>query len=59
MTVTCVVCGTVADDTDTIPLGWSMSTSERGPERARVFTCPSCVRENVRSIEAKLDEAWW
>ncbi|HTN78425.1 MAG TPA: hypothetical protein VMK16_02030 [Acidimicrobiales bacterium] len=55
MTVTCVVCGTVADDPETVPLGWSMSTSERGKE----FTCPRCVRENVRSIEAKLDEAWW
>ena len=56
MTVTCVVCGAVVDaDADAIPLGWSMSTSERG----KVLTCPKCVREHVRSIEAKLDESWW
>jgi hypothetical protein len=56
MIVTCVVCGTVADaDSESIPLGWSMSASERG----KVLTCPQCVRDNVRSIEAKLDEAWW
>jgi hypothetical protein len=51
----CSMCGTpVTGDAD-IPLGWSLSTSERG----RVLTCPQCVRDNVRSIEAKLDEAWW
>jgi predicted RNA-binding Zn-ribbon protein involved in translation (DUF1610 family) len=55
MAITCVVCGTVADSDADVPLGWSMSTSDRG----KVFTCPQCVRENVRSIEAKLDEAWW
>ena len=54
MNVACVVCGAVVD-ADAIPLGWSMSTSDRG----KVFTCPKCVREHVRSIEAKLDEAWW
>jgi len=56
MAVTCILCGTLGDaDSEAAPLGWSMSTSERG----KVFTCPQCVRENVRSIEAKLDEAWW
>ncbi len=57
MAVTCVLCGTVAETEapDEIPLGWSLSTSPRG----RVLTCPKCVREHVRSIEAKLDESWW
>ena len=55
MAITCVVCGAVADGDADVQLGWSMSTSDRG----KVFTCPRCVRENVRSIEAKLDEAWW
>ena len=56
MAVTCVVCGAVADGPpDEIPLGWSTSSSDRG----MVLTCPTCVREHVRSIEAKLDESWW
>jgi hypothetical protein len=23
------------------------------------WVCPTCTREHVRSIEAKLDTAWW
>jgi hypothetical protein len=49
------MCGAPVPGEAGIPLGWSLSTSERG----RVLTCPQCVRDNVRSIEAKLDEAWW
>ncbi len=32
----------------------------RGVERGRpVWTCPTCSRENLRSIEGKLDSQWW
>jgi len=42
-------------DPDEVPLGWSVATSPRGRE----LTCTRCVRDNIRSIEGKLDEAWW
>jgi len=36
-------------------VGWSLASSDRGVDRL----CAACTRENVRSIEAKLDEEWW
>ncbi len=36
-------------------MGWSS-----GIERGRsTWLCQRCTRENVRSIEGKLDEEWW
>ena len=49
----CGTCGAVADSA--LPLTWSASL-EHG---RRVWTCGRCARAHVRSIEAKLDSAWW
>jgi hypothetical protein len=50
------VCGTCAAVADTaLPVTWSVSV-EDGRRR---WTCERCAREHVRSIEAKLDTAWW
>ena len=49
---TCGVCGTVVEDR---PATWSLQVSERG----QVWLCERCTRENLRSIEGRLDEAWW
>jgi len=27
--------------------------------RGQMWLCERCTRENLRAIEAKLDEAWW
>jgi NAD-dependent SIR2 family protein deacetylase len=37
------------------PLSWSPAI-ENGD---RVWTCPECARANLRSIEGRLDRAWW
>ena len=50
--VTCSVCGTTEDE---LPVTWSMQVSERG----QMWLCDRCARDNIRSIEGKLDEAWW
>ena len=49
----CSVCGTTVEGEP--PLDWSSSSGPRG----RMLVCARCTRENVRSIEAKLDEEWW
>jgi hypothetical protein len=49
----CGVCGAVAPDG--VPATWSMQSSERGV----TVICAECTRMNIRSIEGKLDEAWW
>jgi hypothetical protein len=49
----CSVCGTTAPGP--VPVAWSVAV-ESGH---RVWTCDRCARENVRSIEAKLDASWW
>lgn len=56
MTVTCGRCGTQAEcEENSVPMGWSLET-----ERKRVVRyCDACLRENIRSIEAKLPEEWW
>lgn len=51
--MTCSVCGTTV--TGEAPLTWSSSTGPPG----RQLVCERCTRENLRSIEGKLDEAWW
>ncbi len=50
--VTCSVCGTTEDEP---PVTWTNQVSERG----RQWLCESCTRQNLRSIEGRLDEAWW
>lgn len=52
----CSRCGVAADAApDGVPEGWSLATSPRGVDRL----CAACTRENVRAIEARLDEEWW
>jgi len=59
--VTCDFCGRAPDadavtsDASEVPLTWTTSV-EHG--KTRVF-CERCARENLRSIEAKLDSEWW
>lgn len=50
----CLTCGAVAPSNPP-PLTWSAAV-ENG---RRVWTCETCMRENLRSIESKLDSAWW
>ncbi|MBN2622712.1 MAG: hypothetical protein JXA83_05060 [Acidimicrobiales bacterium] len=53
---TCARCGARASGPEGgLPPGWSVATSDRGVDRL----CAACTRENVRSIEARLDEDWW
>ena len=54
--VTCARCGATAEE---LPLTWSASVERRGSHRRTVHHCDRCSRENVRSIEGRLDEAWW
>jgi NMD protein affecting ribosome stability and mRNA decay len=55
-TSTCARCGASADaPSDGLPEGWSLAASARGVDRL----CADCTRENVRAIEARLDEEWW
>jgi hypothetical protein len=49
----CSTCGAVA--AAAVPVNWSASL-EGG---RRLWTCDGCARRHVRSIEAKLDSAWW
>ena len=51
----CGVCGRVSDDDPEARLTWVL-----GVENGRqIWTCDRCSRENLRSIEGKLDSAWW
>jgi hypothetical protein len=50
--VSCTSCGTTVEER---PATWSMQVSERGVG----WICEACTRLNLRSIEGKLDEAWW
>lgn len=52
---TCATCGRMPDDDSDARLTWAL-----GVENGRqVWTCDRCSRENLRSIEGKLDSAWW
>ena len=51
---TCALCGLQAEGEDP-PLTWVTSV-ENGQ---RLVYCDRCAREHVRSIEGKLDNAWW
>ena len=54
-TPVCATCGRVADDPALAGVTWTRGT-ENGCE---VWTCDRCSREHLRSIEGKLDSAWW
>jgi hypothetical protein len=49
----CAGCGTTVEGQP--PVTWSAQTSERGLS----WLCERCTRDNLRSIEGRLDEAWW
>ena len=51
----CSTCGLVPDDDADARLTWVLGV-EKGQ---KVWTCDRCSRENLRSIEGKLDSAWW
>jgi hypothetical protein len=51
----CATCGRMPDDDSDPRLIWVF-----GIENGRqVWTCNGCSRANLRSIEGKLDSAWW
>lgn len=51
--VVCQACGATAGEH--LPIDWVTSV-----ERGRVqYYCAACARDNLRSIEARLDPAWW
>jgi hypothetical protein len=53
----CSTCGTTppTDEQAAARLTWS-----RGTDRGRTtWTCERCSRDNLRSIESKLDADWW
>ncbi|MHB1472695.1 MAG: hypothetical protein ACYCV4_03535 [Dermatophilaceae bacterium] len=51
----CTRCGRTPDDESAARLTWAL-----GVENGRqVWTCDLCSRENLRSIEGKLDSPWW
>ncbi|MFB7595908.1 hypothetical protein [Streptomyces sp. NPDC056160] len=50
--VSCARCGTSAQEP---PPTWACSV-ENGVRR---YFCDACSREHLRSIEGRLDSAWW
>ncbi|WP_189529334.1 hypothetical protein [Streptomyces roseolilacinus] len=50
--VVCSRCGATADS---LPLTWTCSV-ENG---TRLYFCENCARDHIRSIESRLDSAWW
>jgi hypothetical protein len=50
--VTCAMCGRAEKEP---PPTWTCQQTGRG----RMWLCEECTRQNVRSIEGRLDEAWW
>ncbi|GAA3108508.1 NAD-dependent SIR2 family protein deacetylase [Kribbella aluminosa] len=51
---TCALCGQQAESEDAL-LTW-MTSIEDGH---KLLYCDRCARENVRSIEGKLDSVYW
>jgi hypothetical protein len=51
----CATCGATPDDPALARLTWALSR-ENGRD---VWTCDACSRRHLRSIEGKLDSAWW
>ena len=54
-TIVCATCGRRAESQADARLRWSRSVTNGRVE----WTCETCSRDNVRSIESKLDPAWW
>ncbi|MFE6663571.1 hypothetical protein ACFVFH_08375 [Streptomyces sp. NPDC057697] len=52
--VACALCGTAADG-ETAPPTWICSV-ENGSHQ---YFCEECARTHIRSIESRLDSAWW
>ncbi len=52
--VVCAVCGKAVSAQD-VPLTWTTQASACGQQ----WLCETCTRENLRSIEGRLDGAWW
>ncbi|MEV4945231.1 hypothetical protein [Streptomyces sp. NPDC053755] len=50
--VVCAHCGKTAEE---LPVTWTCSL-ENGTRR---YLCDTCARENIRSIEGRLDSTWW
>ncbi|MCW2777898.1 MAG: hypothetical protein JWN17_1623 [Frankiales bacterium] len=50
--VACAVCGA---QEASAPATWTLQVGERG----QTWLCAACTRDNLRSIEGKLDEVWW
>ncbi|CAN5126378.1 hypothetical protein BH20ACT5_BH20ACT5_25880 [soil metagenome] len=50
--VTCTGCGRSEDEA---PVTWTSQSTERGQQ----WLCDRCTRDNLRSIEGRLDETWW
>ncbi|MGB7819210.1 MAG: hypothetical protein WBL35_10845 [Ornithinibacter sp.] len=54
----CATCG--ATPADAAAEAGARLTWARGVEGGRqVWTCEACSRKHLRSIEGKLDTAWW
>jgi hypothetical protein len=54
----CATCGAVPADDEAAAL--ARITWARGVENGRdVWTCDTCSRRHLRSIEGKLDSSWW
>lgn len=54
----CSTCGASPSDNEATAL--ARLTWTRGTENGReVWTCDDCSRRHLRSIEGKLDSAWW
>ena len=51
--MSCGLCGLTV--TGSLPLTWSTETSAN----RMTLLCDRCTRENLRAIEAKLEQAWW
>ncbi len=51
--VVCVLCGIAASGPTTL---WMFGKDRSGSDS---WYCPDCARENLRSVEAKLDRQWW
>jgi hypothetical protein len=51
----CATCGAVPADPARARLTWVRGI-ENGQE---VWTCDTCSRRHLRSIEGKLDSSWW
>ncbi|HEX5523660.1 MAG TPA: hypothetical protein VFX53_09445 [Pedococcus sp.] len=51
----CATCGAAPADPALARLTWARGI-ENGQE---VWTCDTCSRRHLRSIEGKLDSSWW